>query len=914
MQIDGPHRTVPEVDARPISGPRSSWPLAAMRSRAIRNGVAACVLATLCSNVDAAQVTIDGPAGSDDFGRTVTTLPNGSIVVTDPGFDFAGSPAVDNVGAVYVYRPDGTLISTLRGSSASDQVGSGGVVVLGNGNFVVISPIWNNGTLLDAGAVTFGSAVTGASGVVSSANSLVGGRAFDAVNGFGVTVLANGNYVVSMPFWDSGASTNAGAVTFGSGTTGVSGVITQDNSLVGSTLNDRVGSFGVTALANGNYVVASTLWDNGAVTDAGAVTFGSGTSGVRGIVSPANSLVGSTTNDRVGIAGVLALADGSYVIRSPDWDNGAITNAGAATFGPSATGVAGEVTPANSLVGRTAGDAVGETCGTGLTTGGYVVCSSSWDNGAAEDAGAVTFGPAAAGVSGLVSPVNSLVGSTANDRVGNLGVTALANGNYVVASAGWNNGAIGDVGAATFGSGTTGVIGVISPANSLVGSTSFNQVGSYGVTPLANGNYVVRSPNWDNGPFDDAGAVTFGSGTTGISGVVSPANSLVGSAEGDAVGNIGVTALTNGNYVVTSPSWANGAIIGAGAATFGSGTTGVSGEISPLNSLVGTKPNDRVGRLGATALIGGGYLVISPEWANGAITRAGAVTFGSGTAGVSGVVSPANSLVGSTPADAVGQSGVIALANGGYVISSLGWDNGALTNVGAVTFGSGVTGTSGVISPVNSVVGNTPGDIVGSGGVTALGNGNYVVDSEIWDNGSLASAGAITLGLSDGSVAGPVSDIHSVLGTVADAGFLLTFNYDAERNQLAVGQPASNRVVLLRTGIATSVSIVGNTPDPSASGQPVTFSAELTATPSLPADGRVRFTASSGESCSDDAPVQASPTTATYACSMRFDDAGVSTVIAEFIGSTLHAYSGSAPESHAIVVDPAVFANGFESP
>jgi hypothetical protein len=45
----------------------------------------------------------------------------------------------------------------------------------------------------------------------------------------------------------------------------------------------------------------------------------------------------------------------------------------------------------------------------------------------------------------------------------------------------------------------------------------------------------------------DAGAVTFGSGITGVSGVVSAANSLVGSSLGDFVSSEGVTALSNGN-------------------------------------------------------------------------------------------------------------------------------------------------------------------------------------------------------------------------------------------------------------------------------------------------------------------------------------------------------------------------------
>ena len=53
-------------------------------------------------------------------------------------------------------------------------------------------------------------------------------------------------------------------------------------------------------MTNGNYLVRSSLWDNGSATDAGAVTFGNGETGVTGVVSAANSLVGSTAGDSVG--------------------------------------------------------------------------------------------------------------------------------------------------------------------------------------------------------------------------------------------------------------------------------------------------------------------------------------------------------------------------------------------------------------------------------------------------------------------------------------------------------------------------------------------------------------------------------------------------------------------------------------
>ncbi|HAG84181.1 MAG TPA: hypothetical protein DCL61_24250, partial [Cyanobacteria bacterium UBA12227] len=66
-----------------------------------------------------------------------------------------------------------------------------------------------------------------------------------------------------------------------------------------------------------------------------------------------------------------------------------------------------------------------------------------------------------------------------------------------------------------------------------------------------------------------AGAVTWGNGSTGITGTVTQSNSLVGTQRGDQVGSGGVVALTNGNYVASSPDWNNGGISRVGAVTWG---------------------------------------------------------------------------------------------------------------------------------------------------------------------------------------------------------------------------------------------------------------------------------------------------------------------------------------------------------
>ncbi len=170
-----------------------------------------------------------------------------------------------------------------------------------------------------------------------------------------MTVLSNGNYVVSSPYWDNGAIAEAGAATWGDGTSGTSGAVSDLNSLVGSTADDRVGNGGVTALSNGNYVVRSPSWDNGAIADAGAATWGDGASGVSGAVSDLNSLVGSTADDRVGYYGATALSSGNYVVSSPYWDNGAIADAGAVTWGDGGTGIFGPITSENSVRGTATG-------------------------------------------------------------------------------------------------------------------------------------------------------------------------------------------------------------------------------------------------------------------------------------------------------------------------------------------------------------------------------------------------------------------------------------------------------------------------------------------------------------------------------------------------------------------------------
>jgi len=748
-----------------------------------------------------------GPTGSGGFGTQVTALPNGNIVITDPYFDTRDG---QDTGAVHLYNgATGALISTMTGTRANDNVGSEGVTVLSDGDFLVRSQLWDNGSAADASALTRCSMTAGCPGAVTASNSLVGTATGDRIGLDGVTILPNGNYIVVSPYWDKPFSADVGAVTWCHKTAGCPlGPVTSSNSLIGSKANDKIGLGGLYPLANGNYVVRSPAWDNfsGIEGGAGAVTWGNGTTGISGVVSAANSLVGNHSGDGVGF-GVFALPSGNYVVSSPSWDNGQMSTAGAATFCNGNTGTSGPITAANSLVGSKPGDSISNRGITILTNGNYVVASSGWDNGTIQGAGAATWGSGTAGVTGTVNPSNSLVGTHSSDFVGMREITALTNGNYVVNSDYWHNGA-SQSGAVTWGNGATGTFGPVSETNSLVGSPEGGEVGyPRGAIPLTNGNYVVCSPFWIyNGA--SVGAATWADGTTGISGLITPANSLVGSTANDRVCD-SLVALTNGNYVVVSPNWNSD----AGSVTWGNGMKGISGTVSSANSLTGTYAQDKVGSKGVIALTNGNYVVNSPRADNVFEVDAGAVTWGNGTTGIPGMVGEANSLVGTRSGDLIGEGGVTALPNGNYVVSSPHWS----TRAGAATWANGSTGLSGAVTTANSLVGSAENDYVSYFGITPLASGNYIVKSPFWDNAGIDAAGAVSKGNGSIGTKGFINPGNSVLGITPSGGVGQNFVFDAVNNQYVIGRPADNIVTLWR--IATSATVSGKVTD--ANGIPI---------------------------------------------------------------------------------------------
>lgn len=729
--------------------------------------------------ITGAPDAITSAAGSSVYGTTagdrvgdngVWLLNNGNFLVRSQSWSNNGT--VTGGGALtfgdwasgFAMPGPVTDTNSLVGNSAGDAIGSGGIVNLSSGNYVVKSPNWSGG----AGAVTFGdgSIMQAGTVVAGDARSIVGSASSDHVGGGSVQILsyAGGHFLVTSPDWNG----NAGAVTWGSKTTGFvnPGTVGTSNSFVGGAPNSYVGSGAITQLYSGNYLIYSPQWNGGA----GAVTFAPGNAALTGTLGAADgrSLLGATPTDALGSGGIQILDNGHFIVKSPNWSNSGSLNAGAVTWGSESSGFVnpGFVDNTNSLVGTHAGDRVGNE---GIiefyssSNGNYLILSRNWNGGA----GAVTFAPGNAAVTGDVGPADgrSIVGGLATDMVGSGSVQGLYDGNYLVLSPNWGNAGSLNAGAITWVNRDTGFIttGTLNNVNSLVGTHAGDQLGAVGgftlYTLYNTGKHVMTNSFWNG----NAGAATWFNPATGIVGDLTDVNSLVG-APGDGVG--ASVQEFGSRYLVRSPGFVNGAATNAGAITTGDSASGVSGLVSATNSLVGSHTGDAIGGSTAILSLSGGQLFRSSTWYGGR----GALYFIPYSGTNTGVVDAPNSLVGTTANDGIGSGGVGTLSSGKYAVFSPNWNNGAATTAGAVTWIDGsamLSGFTGTVSTGNSLYGSTIGDRVGLNGLASIGGGMSVVKSSNWDNGALANVGALTWINPAAPLTGAVSTANSLVGAAA---------------------------------------------------------------------------------------------------------------------------------------------------
>lgn len=807
----------------------------------------------------AGQIDLVGPPGSGGFGKHVTLLANGNFVVADPLYD---EGATADVGAVYLY--DGAtlaVISMLKGSTAGDQVGSGGVEVLQCDAFVVLSPKWDNDTLIDAGAATWADAFTGVNGVVDAGNSLVGegtGRAAGSV----LNELTNGNYLVR-------GLGNPAPATFSRCDTPTRGTV----SLANSHFIQRADA-AFYPLKNGNYVymsLGSFSWGNGAtgtyggypgtsmtgatgrlyelpngnfvvITGSSWATWVDGSKGLTGTVSVSNSLSLGAALDYY--FPLTTLANGNYVLSIPDWNG----KRGAVAWAPGDRPITGTVSSTNSLVGNTPEDYVGYSEGgtntgiypsrgvSALPNGDYVVISRRWHNGAAEHAGAVTWGNGETGIRGFISAANSLVGTNVYDFVGGGGVHALKNGGMVVLSPSFEYYAMQ---ALTWGSGDEPLVGVVSAANSMMNLGPANWgIDYFTITPLENGANLIRY-NCLRCPVHDV--LTWVGSADHPVGTVSESNSIVRrnssgmipflqttsgeilvldpdtgkTIRTDGSGPItnalpgvlgatwGSTLLANGAYLTPNAAW-NG---NRGAVTWIDGSGFTTATIDALSSLVGSTVGDEVGKE-MIALKDGSYLAVARSWDAGALVDAGALTWIDPSGGTRGVVSAQNSLVGGSTADTLGNASITPLANGNYVVTRPLWEEGTTLNIGGVTFGTAAS--HGALGKANTLTGITASDSLGSGGITALPNGHYAVVSPYVDNGAIVDAGAVSFGHGTVGTDGPISPVNTVLGAVAGAGSTLVARFNPVYEYLLVSRPSEQLITVFAAPFALQVTRAGN--------------------------------------------------------------------------------------------------------
>lgn len=385
------------------------------------------------------------------------------------------------------------------------------------------------------------------------------------------------------------------------------------------------------------------------------------------------------------------------------------------------------------------------------------------------------------------------------------GTLILPNGNYLVI------GSINGQFSATWANGNTGLTIARSVNNSFIGG------GNIGV--LGSGAYVITTPNWNG----NRGAVTWCKADGSTVGSANSNNSLVGANPNDYVGSGVITALTNNNYVVCSPSW-NGKL---GAATLCKSDGSTIGLVSSSNSLVGTNVNDSIGSGssgnsidGVSALTNGNYIVKSPNWNN----YKGAVTWGNGVTGITGQINTNNSLIGFNIGERLGTAAIYdagpyvgklylygrsALKNGNYIVPTTSWNS----NTGAVTWCNGKIGTTGVVNNQNSLV-----------GVTTINNLNYpvilatVLYSFTLDESASYSLGpnyylgnlsdnyviqgvdkntnkaTVTWGNGTGGTTGSPNSCNTVYGNAVNGVNTLNYAFDSIYNSLLVLRPSENIV------------------------------------------------------------------------------------------------------------------------
>jgi filamentous hemagglutinin family protein len=426
-------------------------------------------------NTGALLGSINGANAGDSFGNgVITALPNGNFVFGNPAADIGG--ILDAGTVILANGSTGTEINRINGANANDYFGLRAITALPNGNFVFGNPRADIGGIPDAGTVILANGSTGTE--INRINGAIGANGYfiDLFGSNAITALPNGNFVFGNPNADGGGI-QGGIVILANGSTGE-----QISQINGANAGDGFGEGAITALPNGNFVFGNPSATIGGIQDAGTVILANSSMGTE--ISRIN---GANVDDRFGEGAITALANGNFVFGNPDADIGGIQDAGTVILANGSTG-----TEINRINGANAFDRFsdnadrysGSAAITALPNGNFVFGNPAADIGAIQDAGTVILANGSTGTE--ISRIN---GANLTDNFGSGAITALPNGNYVFANPNADISGIQEAGTVILANGNTGA--QISQIN---GANPNDQFGSGAITALANGNYLIASP------------------------------------------------------------------------------------------------------------------------------------------------------------------------------------------------------------------------------------------------------------------------------------------------------------------------------------------------------------------------------------------------------------------------------------
>ena len=523
-------------------------------------------------------------------------LGNNNYIVAAPNFD--DGSAIDAGRAFVVDDATGNSILTIFGNSAGEFLGAGNgidISTLGDPDkFLVVSP----GALADSGTIFF---VDG-SDTPSILSALSGANSGDRLGDEGIQSVPGG-FLVPVPNADIGTATvisDAGSIFL---VDGIGNIIGQQD---GASAGERFGaSVDTLALGNGDILVFNPLSDVGG-TDSGQLLALDGNT-----LAPNWMINGTSANENLGNQNdFFNLSNGDLLFRSPlrdgvNMDEGAIF----------------QVDPVTGLVGTIAGQSVNERLGSNFfffsnsiherSNGNYFVVSENASPMGVTSAGSVYLIDGAS--AGLIGQAD---GTSMFESFGfNINTFSLPGDDILVTSSTHTVG--GNVNAGTVVQLAATDLGGTIIRGRLDGSSANEFFGNDGFQDLGNGNFVFFSRSADPGGRVDAGSIFLYDTVVG-----NILNQFDGAAAGDTLGeSFSFVATSNFNFFLGNADADVGGIVDAGVIHLFDGATG-----NLIGSLEGNNTNEQ---------LGGGFLnsfqfpdnlfVTSQTHNNGAFTNAGAL-------------------------------------------------------------------------------------------------------------------------------------------------------------------------------------------------------------------------------------------------------------------------------------------------